>query len=100
MSSHPLLRHLYDFPGWVIQEIHLTQEIAVIKLHCDRLGFKPHKQHLGVKPHPAGIDNGCCFSRVPTLLQYVFNSFNTENLVRSGNCEILQHSFHPFGQLI
>jgi len=36
MSSHPSLRHLYDFSGWVIQEVQVTPEIAVVKLHRDR----------------------------------------------------------------
>ena len=36
MSNHPSLRHLYDFSGWVIQEIQVTQKIAVIKLHHGR----------------------------------------------------------------
>ena len=36
MSSHPSLRHLYDFSGWVIREIQVTQLLAVVKLHCDK----------------------------------------------------------------
>lgn len=36
MSSHPSLRHLYDFSGWVIQEIQVIPKIAVVKLHRDR----------------------------------------------------------------
>lgn len=36
MSSHPSLRHLYDFSGWVIKEIQMTQELAVVKLHRDK----------------------------------------------------------------
>lgn len=36
MSSYPSLGHLYDFSGWVIQEIQVTREIAVVKLHRDK----------------------------------------------------------------
>ncbi|PID71847.1 MAG: hypothetical protein CSB34_05525 [Desulfobulbus propionicus] len=36
------------------------------------LGFKMKKQDLGAKPVPVGPDKECCFSRVPTLLQYFF----------------------------
>ena len=36
MSSHPSLRHLYDFAGWVIQEVQVTQKIAAVKLHRER----------------------------------------------------------------
>ena len=36
MSSHPSLRHLYDFSGWVIQDIQVTQVVAVVKLHRDK----------------------------------------------------------------
>jgi len=36
MSSHPSLRSLYDFPGWVIQQIQVTPLIAVVKLHRDK----------------------------------------------------------------
>ena len=36
MSSHPSLRHLYDFSGWVIQEIQVTPKIDVVKFHRDR----------------------------------------------------------------
>jgi hypothetical protein len=30
MSSHPSLRHLYDFSGWVIQEIQVTQKLPLL----------------------------------------------------------------------
>lgn len=36
MSSYPSLRHLYDFSGWVIQQIQVTPVIAVVKLYRDR----------------------------------------------------------------
>ena len=36
MSSHPSLDKLYDFSGWVIQEIQVAQEVAVITLHRDK----------------------------------------------------------------
>ncbi len=36
MSSHPSLRHLYDFSGWVIRKIQVTQLLAVVKLHRDK----------------------------------------------------------------
>lgn len=36
MSSHPSFRHLYDFSGWVIQEIQVTQILAVVKLQRDK----------------------------------------------------------------
>lgn len=36
MSNHPSLRCLYDFPGWVIQEMKVLPEVAVIKLHRDK----------------------------------------------------------------
>ena len=36
MSSHPSLRNLYNFPGWVIQGIQVIPQIAVVKLHRDK----------------------------------------------------------------
>ena len=36
MSSHPSLRSLYDFSGWVVQQIQVTPTIAVVKLHRDK----------------------------------------------------------------
>lgn len=36
MSSHPSLRNLYDFSGWVVQQIQVTPTIAVVKLHRDK----------------------------------------------------------------
>lgn len=44
MSSHPSLRTLFDFSGWVIQQIQVTPAIAVVKLHRDkrRSVYCPH----------------------------------------------------------
>ena len=36
MSSHPLFRHFYDLAGWVISEIKIIPEMAVIKLRRDK----------------------------------------------------------------
>jgi transposase len=36
MSSHPSLRHLYNFSGWVIHEMQVAQDLVVIKLYRDK----------------------------------------------------------------
>jgi len=36
MSSHPSFGHLDDFAGWVIQEIKIIPQMAVIKLRRDQ----------------------------------------------------------------
>lgn len=36
MSSHPSFRNLFDFPGWVIQEVQVTSNLAVIQLCRDK----------------------------------------------------------------
>lgn len=36
MTSHPLFRYVYDFPGWIIEHIHVTSALAVVKLRQDR----------------------------------------------------------------
>ena len=39
MSSSPSLRPLYNFDGWVIKNIKLSSDVAVIKIRHDKRHF-------------------------------------------------------------
>ena len=39
MSSFPSLRPLYNFDGWVIKNIKLSSDVAVIKIRHDKRHF-------------------------------------------------------------
>ncbi len=51
------------------------------------LGFENEKLHLGAMPHPAGHSEGCRFSRVPTLLQYLCSHFEYQKPCEVGELQ-------------
>ncbi len=66
MTRHPSLRLLYDFPGWVIQQIKMCPEVAMVRIRrnrshkincpicCKRVG-KNRTVWQGAKDLPLGV---------------------------------------------